>query len=108
MAMVGAQLAQRQNLHVGDQIHVTGTAQDATFTVAGIFDAGGDEDDQIFVQLNTAQALDDLDGCIDSIEVSALTTPDNELAQKAARETKWSWVSMCLSWAARMAPRVSL
>jgi len=98
MAMVGAQLAQRQNLHVGDQIHVTGTAQDATFTVAGIFDAGGDEDDQIFVQLNTAQALDDLDGCIDSIEVSALTTPDNELAQKAARDPGSLSISQYETW----------
>ncbi|MBP3206067.1 MAG: ABC transporter permease [Lachnospiraceae bacterium] len=98
MAMIGVELAEKLNLHVGDSIHVRGTVQDATYTVAGIFDAGGDEDAQIFVPLDTAQALDDLDGCIDSIEVSALTTPDNELAQQAARDPGSLSISQYETW----------
>ncbi|MBR1851764.1 MAG: ABC transporter permease [Lachnospiraceae bacterium] len=98
MAMVGIELADKLSLHLGDTVHVTGTAQDATYTVAGIFDAGGDEDGQIFVPLDSAQALDDLDGCIDSIEVSALTTPDNELAQKAAKDPGSLSISQYETW----------
>lgn len=98
MAMVGVELADKLDLHVGDPVHVTGTVQDATYTVAGIFDAGGDEDGQIFVPLDSAQALDDLDGCIDSIEVSALTTPDNELAQKAAKDPGSLSISQYETW----------
>ena len=48
--------------------------------------------------LDTAQALDDLDGCIDSIEVSALTTPDNELAQQAARDPGSLSISQYETW----------
>ncbi|MBQ8927394.1 MAG: ABC transporter permease [Oscillospiraceae bacterium] len=84
-AMVGAELAEAQGLHAGDTIHVTGTAADLLLHVSGIYDAGGDEDNQLYVPLNTAQALGGLDGKVDSIEVSALTTPDNELAERAAK-----------------------
>ncbi len=98
MAMVGVELADKLDLHVGDPVHVIGTVQDATYTVTGIFDAGGDEDTQIFVPLDSAQALDDLDGCIDSIEVSALTTPDNELAQKAAKDPGSLSISQYETW----------
>jgi putative ABC transport system permease protein len=66
--------------------------------VVGILDAGGDEDDEIFTLVDTAQALDGLDGCIDSIEVSALTTPDNELAQKAAKDPSSLTVDQYETW----------
>ena len=87
-AMIGTELARKYGLQVGSRLHVTGKTADDTFTVKGIFDAGGDEDSQIYVQLNTAQALDGLDGKVDSIDVSALTTPDNELAERAAKDPK--------------------
>jgi putative ABC transport system permease protein len=78
-AMVGTELAKKLGVSVGDTVEVKGTSTAETLTVAGIFDAGGDEDYQIYTSVDTAQALDGLEGCIDSIEVSALTTPDNEL-----------------------------
>ena len=52
----------------------------------GIFDAGGDEDEQIYAPMDTVQSLSDTDGYLTSIEVSALTTPDNELSEKAAKD----------------------
>ncbi|MBQ8086851.1 MAG: FtsX-like permease family protein, partial [Clostridia bacterium] len=61
-----------------------GTAATVDLTVAGIFESGDDEDDELFVPLSVAQALSDRAGLVSSIEVSALTTPDNELARKAA------------------------
>ena len=96
--MVGTAFAQKHALRVGDQVHLTGSNSDQTFKIAGIFDAGSEEDDQIFAQLNTVQALNGLDGCIDSIEVSALTTPDNELAERAAKDPKSLTIAQYETW----------
>ncbi|MBQ9065373.1 MAG: ABC transporter permease [Blautia sp.] len=85
-AMVGTVLAKREGIKAGDTIHVKGSAGEADLNVRGIFDAGGDEDEQIYAPLDVVQALSDTDGYISSIEVSALTTPDNELAEKAAKD----------------------
>ena len=85
-AMVGTALAKKENISVGDKITLTGEVGSAELTVVGIFDAGGEEDDYVYTTVDTAQAISGLDGCIDSIEVSAITTPDNELADKAKKE----------------------
>jgi putative ABC transport system permease protein len=97
-AMVGVELARQLGVGIGDSIEVKGTSASETLTVTGIFDAGGDEDYQIYTSVDTAQALDDLEGCIDSIEVSALTTPDNELAQKAAKDPSSLTVDQYETW----------
>ena len=97
-AMIGATLAEEKGIRAGDTLHLTGTAGDVTLTVAGIYDAGGDEDDQLYVPLNTAQALGGLDGKVDSIEVSALTTPDNELAERAAKDPSSLTVAQYEIW----------
>ena len=85
-AMVGADLAKEQGLSAGSKLHVKGSSGEKTLTVVGVFDAGGEEDMAVYVPLDTAQALADLDGCVDSIEVSALTTPENELSERAAKD----------------------
>lgn len=97
-AMLGCGLAESMGVSVGDTIHLSGTASEGDYRVAGIYDAGGDEDNQIYVQLDAAQELAGLDGCIDSIEVSALTTPDNELAVKAAKDPGSLTVSQYETW----------
>ncbi len=96
--MVGALLAEKRGIKAGDELHIKGTKEDKTFKVEGIFSSGGDEDNYIFTQLNTAQELDNLDGKIDSIEVSALTTPDNELAMKAAKDPESLTISQYETW----------
>ena len=83
--MLGAALAERLSLHAGDTLTVTGTQGAEQVRVAGIFDAGGDEDDEIYAALDLVQALTGRENKVASIEVSALTTPDNELARRAAR-----------------------
>jgi putative ABC transport system permease protein len=98
VAMVGTELAEKMGISVGDTVKVQGSASAEELTVVGIFDAGGDEDSQIYTLVDTAQALDGLDGCIDSIEVSALTTPDNELAQKAAKDPSSLTVAQYETW----------
>ena len=79
--MVGALLAERQRWTVGESV----TLEGRTFEIVGIYDAGGDEDEQIFTTLDAVQALTDREGKVASIEVSALTTPDNDLARRAAK-----------------------
>lgn len=89
-AMVGSTLARKLNLHIGDsvEIHLPGGIQREALTVQGIFNSGGAEDDQIFVTLPFVQQGLNLPGKIGKIEVSAITTPENELARKAAHDPK--------------------
>ncbi|MBQ9030990.1 MAG: ABC transporter permease [Parasporobacterium sp.] len=96
--MIGDALAERTGLSAGDTIHLKGTEKEGNYWIAGVFNAGGDEDQQIFMQLNEAQALSGLDGCVNSIEVSALTTPDNELAVKAARDPSSLTIAQYETW----------
>ena len=83
--MVGALLAERMGWQAGDQVRLLGSHGERDVTIAGIYDAGGDEDEQIFSTLDLVQLLTDRENKVASIEVSALTTPDNELARRAAR-----------------------
>lgn len=83
--MLGSLLAGRNNLQVGDQIELQGLAGSLDVEIVGIMQAGGAEDEEIFMTLKTAQELSGLSGKVSSIEVSALTTPDNELAKKASQ-----------------------
>ncbi|MBN7773246.1 ABC transporter permease [Clostridium aminobutyricum] len=84
-AMVGSLVAGRNNIQVGDTIVVENGGQTKELVVKGIFNAGSDEDERIYVPLQTAQKLAERIGLVNSVEVSALTTPDNELARKAAQ-----------------------
>lgn len=84
--MVGTLLAKQENIKAGDTVSVTTEYGTKDLHVVGIFDAGGDEDQQIYGTLHTVQDLCDAKGYMSSIEVSALTTPDNELAAKAAKD----------------------
>ena len=102
-ALVGSALAEKMGIEIGDTLSLrsgagaegmgespSGSSSSVSlirhFTVRGIFDAGGDEDDYIYVNLSSAQDLFSKIGLISSIDVSALTTPDNELARRAAQD----------------------
>ena len=86
--MVGASLAKSLDLHAGDRLHVEGRYGDAELSVIGVYDAGDDADGKLFAPLAVVQKLSGTEGKIASIEVSAITTPDNELAVKAAKDPK--------------------
>ena len=83
--MVGAVLADQQGWSVGDTVTIKAGQHEKELVIAGIYDAGGDEDQQIFATLDCVQELTDREGKVASIEVSAITTPDNELAKRAAK-----------------------
>lgn len=83
--MAGAILAGQQGWHAGDVIHLAGKQMERDVTLVGIYDAGGDEDEQLYATLDLVQSLTGRENKVASIEVSALTTPDNELARRAAK-----------------------
>lgn len=85
LVMVGANVAKEFNLKAGDRITLKNAGREREFTVKSTFDAGGDEDNRIYMNLRDAQFLLDKTGLINSIEVSALTSPDNELSRRAAQ-----------------------
>ena len=79
-ALVGKKLAQSKNIKVGDTVKYNG----GNLKVSGIVSGGGDEDNSILTDLSVMQTVMNLPGKIDSIDVSAITTPENDLARKAA------------------------
>ena len=83
--LVGCVLAEKEKIKANDRIKLTTKHGSEELVVAGIFDAGGDEDERIYAPLEVVQRLADAKGMLTSIEVSALTTPDNDLARKAAQ-----------------------
>ena len=78
--LVGKKLAQSKNIKVGDTVKYNG----GNLKVSGIVSGGGDEDNSILTDLSVMQTVMNLPGKIDSIDVSAITTPENDLARKAA------------------------
>ena len=86
--MVGTALAQQQGWKAGDRVTLTASHGSREVEIAGIYDAGGDEDSQIFAVLDLVQELTGREDKVASIEVSAITTPDNDLARRAAKNPK--------------------
>ena len=84
-AMVGSVLAKTQGISAGDEITVKGEYGTETLKVVGIFESGDDEDGYIYTTLPVVQRLTDSEALMKKIEVSAITSPDDELAVKAAR-----------------------
>ena len=84
--MIGSELAKKYSLEPGDKFYVAEEGfSENPLIVKGIFDSGSSEDDCIYVNLALAQKIFNKKGLISSIEVSALTTPDNDLARLAAQ-----------------------
>lgn len=96
--MVGAKLAGDLGVSAGDSLTIKGGASGGTYEIAGVFEAGGDEDGQIYAPLDLAQKLAGTDGLISSIEVSALTTPDNDLSRQAAKDPSKLTVAQYETW----------
>ena len=82
--MIGRELADSHNIHAGDTITLSGKS----YTVKGVFNDGGNDDSKILMTLPAVQDIMNLHGRVSTIEVSALTTPDNDLARKAAQDPR--------------------
>ena len=83
--LVGQKLAESLQVKTGDTLsyrRVDGTQ--GQFVIAGIVSGGGNEDNAILASLPVVQQALNLKGKVSEIEVSAITTPENDLARKAA------------------------
>ncbi len=87
--LVGRRIAERLNLHLGQELtFIAATAgasgspaRSAEFTVRGILESGGPEDDQAIAPLAAVQRWAGLEGKVRRIEVSALTKPEDDFAR---------------------------
>jgi putative ABC transport system permease protein len=86
--MLGSLAAGRYGVAPGDELAVEARGQKRVLKVRGVFNAGGKEDGDIYVTLKTAQELSARAGLVSRVEVSALTTPDNELSRRAAQDPR--------------------
>lgn len=74
--LVGRNVARRFNLETGSRLALSYLGHSANLAVAGIIDAGGSEDDQVFVNLPVAQSLAGTPGSIELWQLSVIgTTP---------------------------------
>ena len=76
--MPGAAIAAKFHLHAGSRVELF----NEQFTVTGVLRTGGDEDDQILVRLTDLQRVLGRTGQVDSVQVAALTKPEDDFARK--------------------------
>ncbi len=87
--LVGKALAQKLKVKTGDELaYAKQDGGRSFFKIAGVVSGGGEEENQIVAQLPAVQEALGLPGKIDTINVSAMTTPENELARRAAANPK--------------------
>lgn len=84
-AMIGKKLAETLGVKAGDKVEVKGDKGMESLEIIGIFESGDDEENCIFSTLPVAQRLSGAEGKYKKAEVSAITSPDDELAVKAAK-----------------------
>ncbi|OFJ70604.1 ABC transporter permease [Actinomyces sp. HMSC06A08] len=97
-AIVGAKVAAAEGIKVGDFLTVTKDGHTAKVQTRAIVKTGGEEDQQVYTDISVAQGLLQKPGAVGQVEVSALTTPDNELAKKAAKDPKSLSISEKETW----------
>jgi putative ABC transport system permease protein len=92
--VVGAKTARRLSLRTGDKVGLnvpdpSNMVQLALgFTVTGILNTGGAEDDAIVTSLTEAQQISRLPGVYRTLYVSALTKPEDDFARRDPKTMK--------------------
>ena len=81
-ALAGVELAVRNGWQPGTVLTVEGQA----VMVTGILTSGADEDNALVVPLKMAQRWLDKAGLINTVRVSALTVPENDLSRQALQD----------------------
>lgn len=72
--LVGRNVARQFQLKPGSPLHLTYLDKNAQVTVVGVVDAGGPEDNQIFMQLNEVQSMAGVQGQIGLMQLSVRGT----------------------------------
>jgi putative ABC transport system permease protein len=90
--MVGMNLAKKAGVKPGDKLSIKvngkGGTTEQELHVKGVFDSGSSDDNKAFVPLALVQELQGIKGKVSKVEVSALTTPENDLARRAEKDVK--------------------
>ena len=91
-ALAGEQLAKTNGWQIGDKLTLSYTDENnetrqSAVEIKGILSTGGTEDNQLVMPLSRVQALLGLEGKVQSVRVSALTVPENDLSRKARANT---------------------
>lgn len=84
-AAVGTNLAKSHNLKVGQRIKLTRSGRQISLKIVGIYDSGDSDNNAIYADSSQAQRIANKPNMVEEIEVKALTTPENDLARKAAK-----------------------
>lgn len=84
-AAVGTNLAKSHNLKVGQRIKLDRSSRQISLKIVGIYDSGDSDNNAIYADSSQAQRLANKPDMVEAIEVKALTTPENDLARKAAK-----------------------
>lgn len=84
-AAVGTNLAKSHNLKVGQLIKLTRSGRQISLKIVGIYDSGDSDNNAIYADSSHAQRIANKPNMVEAIEVKALTTPENDLARKAAK-----------------------
>ncbi|MBT1167032.1 ABC transporter permease [Bifidobacterium simiarum] len=83
--MAGKDLAAKLGVNPGDTITLTKDGRSQQIKIVGTFDSGDDDNGSLYLPSSVAQVLANLPDQVNKIEVKALTTPENDLARKAAK-----------------------
>ncbi|BDR52270.1 ABC transporter permease [Bombiscardovia nodaiensis] len=85
-AMIGKDLAAKLGgKTAGDTLSLTLGDRQEQVRLVGTFDSGDADSGSLYLPSSLAQELAGMPGQVDQVEVKALTTPENDLARKAAR-----------------------
>lgn len=87
-AMIGAVLAQKLGVVPGDTLVLSSPQgkMSGRVTITGVFEDGGEDDGKIYAPIGLVQDLAGRPDAVDRVEISALTTPENDLARRAAED----------------------
>lgn len=106
--LVGAQLARTLGLKRGDSVAIRAGTESRAFTISGILESGGIEDEEALAPLATVQEMAGLQGKVRRVEVSAIAKPDDALARipvermTPAQFERWS----CSNYASTIAYQI--
>ncbi|WP_103063680.1 ABC transporter permease [Actinomyces qiguomingii] len=84
-AVVGTALAQRLGVTTGDTLTLSTASGERALAITGVYTSGDDDEASLYAPLAVVQELTGHVGQVDQVEVKALTTPENDLSRKAAR-----------------------
>ncbi|BDR54012.1 ABC transporter permease [Bombiscardovia apis] len=85
-AVIGKDLAAKLgDKTIGDSLELSLGQRKESVRIVGIFDSGDADSSSVYLPSALAQDLANLPNQVSRVEVKALTTPENDLARKAAR-----------------------